>query len=105
LQNIAFFVLRAGNYLRLVLEGLVMQKAAQINNLDLGLAVPFGVAINILGDKDHVALAYAQALAEIYIRALPFENYSESRFSFVAVSAAEVVARKAVRRASKLGYV
>jgi hypothetical protein len=67
--------------------------------------VPFGVAINVLGDKDHVALAHAEPLAEIYIRALSFENYSESCFSLVTVSAAEVVARKAVRRASKLGYV
>jgi hypothetical protein len=54
--------------LRLVFEAFIMHKAAQIYDLDLRLTVPFRVAIDVFGDKDHVALAYLETFAEIYVR-------------------------------------
>jgi hypothetical protein len=68
-----------------------MHKAAQIYDLDLRLTVPFRVAIDVFGDKDHVALAYLEPFAEIYVRSATLYNDSEPCFPSVAVSSTKMI--------------
>ena len=63
-----------------------MHEAAQIHHLDPGLPAPFGVAIDVLGDKDHVSRLYPQALVEVDVGSLPREDHAEAGLSSVAVA-------------------
>jgi hypothetical protein len=49
-----------------------MQKAADVKHFYFGRAVPFGITVYVFGDKDHVALAHAKALVQVYIRSVSF---------------------------------
>ena len=46
-----------------------MDKAAEIDYLDIRVSVPFGIAEDPLRDKDHVPLTDLQALAEVEVAA------------------------------------
>jgi hypothetical protein len=96
LQDICFCGIVHAYYLRLVFEAFIVQKAAQIYDLNVGLSPPFRVAIDILGNKYHVALAYTQPFAEIYVSTVSLKNDPYARFALVAVSSAEMICAKAV---------
>ena len=77
MQNRVFYNLIRIDDLRLVFEAAVVNKAAEIDHLYLGLAVPFGIAVNVFGDKNHVALADLQLFVEIYICPATLEDNSK----------------------------
>jgi hypothetical protein len=68
-----------------------MHKGADVNHLYLGLAMPLGVTIDVLGNEYNVALGNVELLTEIYVRAAPLYYDSKARFSFITVAAAEVI--------------
>jgi hypothetical protein len=68
-----------------------VHKATDVNHLDLGLAVPFRVAIDIFGNEDYVSLGNVELLIQIDVGTASFYNQSQSGFAAVAVSAAEMV--------------
>ena len=95
-NNVALLGLADVDYLRLVLIALIMHKAADVDHLYVGIAPPFGIAVDIFGDKDRVALCHRKLFIKIDIvsAALPYD--ADSGLSSVTVSSAEMVYLKDV---------
>ena len=95
-NNVALLGLADVDYLRLVLIALIMHKATQIHDLDARVSIPLGVAIYVLGNKYHVSLSDLKLLVQINIRSASAHHKPDAGFSFITVSATEMILIKSM---------
>ena len=94
--------LAAADDLRLILELIIVYEAADINDLDLRVAVPLGVAVDVFRDEYNISLVNCQLFVHVNISSMALDDEADAGLPMAAVSPAKVVAVKGMLCCGKL---